>query len=157
MRGLVLATVAVALLVATEQASACSCVALDEKQRLRDPAWIGVVGRVTYVGKPNPAPDGTVSSGAPIKVVVRVTRSYRRAVRRTLRVYTSASSASCGVETRAGRKIALFVTRSRSGRYSSNLCMQSSPGELDAAARALGMKARAPKAGTAAVRIASCR
>ncbi len=134
-------------------AAACSCVAVDARTQLKT-ADAAVVGTVTHVGRPAPRPDGTTSSGDPITVTIRVARSYKRTLGRTLRVRTAASSASCGLGASKGARLGILLTRSGS-RWTTSLCQRVGISALDAAARRMGLHKRVPHAGARSSRVLS--
>ena len=134
-------------------AAACSCVAVDVPTKLKT-ADAAVVGTVTRVGRATPRPDGTTSSGDPITVTIRVARSYKRTIGRTLRVHTAVSTASCGLGARTGQRVGILLTRSGS-RWTTSLCQRVGIGALDAAARRAGVRQRAPRVDARSSRVLS--
>ncbi len=132
-------------------AAACSCIAIDVRTQLRT-ADAAVVGTVTRVGSPSPRADGTMSSADPITVTIRVARSYKRTIARTLRVRTALSGASCGLSARKGERVGILLTRS-GARWTTSLCQRVGIGRLDAAARRLGLRRRVPRAGARSSRV----
>lgn len=134
-------------------AAACSCVAVDVPTKLKT-ADAAVVGTVTRVGSATPRPDGTTSTGDPITVTIRVARSYKRTIGRTLRVRTALSTASCGLGARKGQRVGILLTRDGS-RWTTSLCQRVGIGALDAAARRAGLRKRAPRADARSSRVLS--
>ena len=134
-------------------AAACSCVAVNVRTQL-ETADAAVVGTVTRVGVPTPRPDGTTSSADPITVTIRVARSYKRTIGRTLRVRTALSGASCGLGAHKGERLAILLTRSAS-RWTTSLCQRVGIGALDAVARRTGLHKRVPRAGARSSRVLS--
>lgn len=138
-----------ALLLPAARASACSCAGPppgEERDFYRealhnaDGAIVGKLLRKRSAG-------GDDSSRRAI-YVYRVTRAFkakRRLGNRRVRVRSSASGASCGIEQPVGTRGGLFLHRDR-GRWTSGLCSQVSPADLRRAAKRPGSGERRPTA-----------
>jgi hypothetical protein len=118
-----LLTVAALALVGAGEASACSCADIDPRDRLEQghPAMSGRVVEATY--------DEPAGSAA---YVVEVERALNVRLGDRVEIRAGLSEAGCGFRWREGRRVAAFIYR-RGGRWTSNLCSLTTPGELERA------------------------
>jgi hypothetical protein len=133
---LTLAAAAAALCLGVESAHACSCVRLDARQGLSsaDAAFVGTL----LERRPEPAPPPT-GPAVPIGRAIftfRVDEAVKGALGESVEVWSSGSSASCGLEVAVGQQIGLFLRRDGT-RWTSGLCWQVRPAALREAARPL--------------------
>jgi hypothetical protein len=114
------------VLVFAAAASACSCALVPEKQRYRqaDAAFVGRLVSVRMV-------EGDRYGEAVFRF--RVGRSYKRNLKDFVRVRSNTQGASCGIEPQKGRRYAMYLYRD-DGRWTSNLCLQTTPRDLRRAA-----------------------
>ena len=138
MRRLAVAAVTVAVsLLGADAAMACSCVPLNERERLResDGAFVGRLVAVRVVDPPDQGEP--IGSGDPTDFIYRVRRVYnggpglRRG--RRVRVRSVRDEATCGLQSRKGELYGLFLQR-RNHRWHSNLCLTTTPRRMRRAA-----------------------
>jgi hypothetical protein len=123
--GLVL--VVLAMLVAADGASACSCAPQPPAESLRQ-ADGAIVGRLVKV-----LPHGPLHAVYRYEVL-HVYKGDAIGAGRTLDVHSSRRAAACALPRRTGRSYGLFLS-SRSGRWFGGICGVISPGRLRAAAQ----------------------
>ena len=109
-------------------AKACSCATYDVRERLPEVAG-AFVGRL--LSRDDPQPTGDVFSSA---TLVRYRFQVERAVKGDIpsgiiEVWSSASGASCGLETPMGERTGLLL-RHEDGQWRSSLCEQADPDVL---------------------------
>ncbi|HKY75600.1 MAG TPA: hypothetical protein VJS45_05650, partial [Acidimicrobiia bacterium] len=109
-------------------AKACSCAVYDVRERLPEAAG-AFVGRMVSRDDPQSTGDGFSSA-----TLVRYRFLVERAVKGdipsgTIDVWSSASGASCGLETPVGERTGLLL-RHEDGRWLSSLCEQADPDVL---------------------------
>lgn len=120
-------------------AMACSCVALNEREQLRESDG-AFIGRLVAVREVDPPEEGEpLVSSDPVDYVFRVGQVFNRGPGlrrgRRVRIRSARSGASCGLETERGELEGLFVNRS-GGRWHGNLCLTTTPRKMRRAARA---------------------
>jgi hypothetical protein len=126
-RRLAIAAVALGIpLLGADATMACSCVPLKPRQQLKasDAAFIG---RLIEVHEVSPPVEGAgISTGDPVDHVYRVGRIYKDGPginrRRRVRVRSVRGEATCGLPSRIGELIGLFV-QDRNHRWHGNLCL----------------------------------
>ncbi|HEX8085883.1 MAG TPA: hypothetical protein VF529_16445 [Solirubrobacteraceae bacterium] len=120
MRLAILAAAAVTLLglATTDRAGACSCAQIDPEERLKqvDAAVIGTVL----------SDDGKVGR-------IRVEHEFKVDLPAEIEVGTGDEESACELSLEPGRRIGLFLTRAKSGRWSSSLCDMVDPDDLPGA------------------------
>jgi hypothetical protein len=110
------------LLGAPTDAAACSCLPLDpwDAYARSDAAFVGV-----YEGKRSPT-----------TYRFTVEKAYKADLPRELDVESAEHGAACGIETRAGERLGLFLSRAGTA-WRSNLCSQARPEHVRIAAAGL--------------------
>ncbi|HEX5980918.1 MAG TPA: hypothetical protein VFY52_07515 [Thermoleophilaceae bacterium] len=112
---------AVLVLAGADAARACSCADIDPRDRLEEgyPAMSGRVVEATHDDPPGSA-----------TYVVEVERALNVRLGDRVEISAGLSEAGCGFRWREGRRVAAFIHRARGGRWTSNLCSLTTPGEL---------------------------
>jgi hypothetical protein len=132
---LLVLTAAALFLPVPPHAKACSCATYDVRERL--PEVDGAfVGRLIARDEPTPV-DGVFSSDTLVRYRFSVEQPVKGAIpSETIDVWSSASGASCGLETPVGERAGLLLERD-GDRWTSNLCSQADPDVLIRAGRPL--------------------
>lgn len=133
-RWLAIAAMALGIpLLAVDSAVACSCVPINVREQLKasDAAF---VGRLVEVREVNPPAEGEpVGTGDPMDYIYRVGRIYKDGPGinrgRRVRVRSVRGEATCGLPSRVGELIGLFVDR-RHHRWHGSLCLTTTPRKL---------------------------
>ena len=124
---LVATLVSITVLVAPRTAHACSCTefVLSEYAGEVD---IAFSGRQSARIEPGPGPDGVISGGDPVTLVIHVERVYKGSVDQPMEVRTSLDGAACGQDF-ARRGVVGIVAFNWEGQFWVSSC--SSPVTLD--------------------------